>query len=537
MNKAIAGVVLKSLLERFDKSSDVFLTSVEAECLRAILDLEPVEVVDVVDAPMPPAVEPTIEIPAFTCPTPEAIDEDHLMCLDFGTSFSKAFACSVDDTDDVPELFPLAFGTNAFGDPELLLPSELFVDAGELYLGAAARAHFNAVEATQDRLIDSPKQFITLTKDVTDLHRRKLEESQEPSGTLTQRDALVLYLAHLNLCAEQALRGQGLSVDLRRRYAHPAWTSDHFKDNSEAMRRIIAEAIALARCCGHDLASNLPVEKAFKIVQLARKAQNDELPFGLIDVPVLEATAAGAGALIGTPARRRVPYVILDIGAGTTDVAGCICVNNPSRDRVTVAEVRPAARAINQAGNMIDNALLKKIMDKSGLADGTVEYRRVYAALKRTIRGDKEVLFTDGTLSVGLVTGDVVDIELDDFLEHPVVKALFKKITDLVADAAFCVAGNERTVNVTATGGGAGLPVVKALDGIWIERDGRRVQLSLAEPMPSKLRESYPQLINPYRQVAVAVGGALPNLPVQVNSIEEGISDPGKRYIAPIYRS
>jgi len=534
MDKATARVVLENLLERFDKSSDVLLTLIEAKSLRAILELEPV---DVVDAPIPPAVEPTIEIPAITCPTPEEIDEDHLMCLDFGTSFSKAFACSVDDSDDVPKLFPLAFGTNAFGDPEFLLPSELFVDAGELYLGAAARAHFNAVEATQDRLIDSPKQFITLTKDVTDLHRRKLEDTQDPSGTLTQRDALVLYLAHLNLCAEQALRGQGLSVDLRRRYAHPAWTSDHFKDNSEAMRRIIAEAIALARCCGHDLASNLPVDKAFKIVQLARKAQNDELPFGLLDDPVLEATAAGAGALIGTPARRRVPYVILDIGAGTTDVAGCICVNNPSRDRVTVAEVRPAARAINQAGNMIDNALLKKIMDKSGLADGTAEYRRVYAALKRTIRGDKEVLFTDGTLSVGLVTGDVVDIELDDFLEHPVVKALFKRITDLVVDAAFCVAGNERTVNVTATGGGAGLPVVKALDGIWIERDGRRVQLSLAEPMPSELRESYPQLINAYPQVAVAVGGALPNLPVQVNSIEEGISDPGKRYIAPMYKS
>lgn len=534
MDKATARIVLKSLLERFDKSSDVFLTSVEAESLRAILDLEPAADVD---APAVPTVEPAFEIPVITCPTPEDIDEDHLMCLDFGTSFSKAFACSVDDTDDVPELFPLAFGTNAFGDPELLLPSELFVDGGELYLGGAARAHFNAVEATQDRLIDSPKQFITLTKDVTDLHRRKLEEAQDPSGTLTQRDALVLYLAHLNLRAEQALRGQGLSVDLKRRYAHPAWTPDHFKDNSEAMRRIIAEAIAIGRCCGDDLSSNLSLEKACKIVQLARKAKDDELPFGLIADPVLEATAAGAGALIGTPAQRRVPYVILDIGAGTTDVAGCICVNNPSKDRVTVAEVTPAARAINQAGNIIDNALLKKVMDKSGLADGTAEYRRVQASLKRTIRGDKEVLFMDGALSVGLVTGDVVDIELDDFLEHPIIRGLFKKITDLTIDAAFCVAGDQNTVNVTATGGGAGLPVVKALDGVSIERDGRRVQLSLAEPMPYELRETYPQLVDPYPQVSVAVGGALPNLPAQVKSIKEGISVPGKRYLAPMYKS
>lgn len=372
---------------------------------------------------------------------------------------------------------------------------------------------------------------------MTDLHRRKLERSQEPSGTLTQRDALVLYLAHLNLRAEQALLGHGLSIDLRRRYAHPAWTPDHFKDNSEAMRRIIAEAIALARSYGDDLASNLPLEKACMIVQLARKAQDDELPFGLIADPVLEATAAGAGALIGTPAQHRVPYVILDIGAGTTDVAGCICVNNPTRDRVTVAEVIPAAGAINQAGNILDNALLKMIMQRSGLADDTAEYRRVQASLKRTIRGDKEVLFTDSALSVGLVTGDVVNIELDEFLEQPIVKGLFKKITDLATKAAFSVAGDEKIVNVTATGGGAHLPVVTALDGILIEQDGKRLQLSLVQPMPNELRETYPQLVDPYPQVAVAVGGALPNLPIQVNSIKEGISNPGRRYLAPMYKS
>ena len=32
---------------------------------------------------------------------------------------------------------------------------------------------------------------------------------------------------------------------------------------------------------------------------------------------------------MATRERHRQPYVILDIGAGTTDVAGCLCVNNP----------------------------------------------------------------------------------------------------------------------------------------------------------------------------------------------------------------
>ncbi|MFX0547681.1 hypothetical protein ACEWPL_019435, partial [Roseovarius sp. S1116L3] len=238
-----------------------------------------------------------------------------------------------------------------------------------------------------------------------------------------------------------------------------------------------------------------------------------------------------------TPARHRMPYVILDIGAGTTDVAGCVCINNPSKDRVTVAEVRAAARAIPLAGNIVDNALLKLIMEKSGLADGTAEHRRVHAAVKRDVRREKEVLFTDGAISIGLVTGDVVEIGLDEFLRQQTIQNLFKKISDLVTEAAICIAGDENFINVTATGGGAALPVVKALDGKMVEFEGKHFQLNLANAMPRELEESYPQLAVSYPQLAVAVGGALPNLPAQVNSIQEGISDPGKKYLAPMYKS
>ena len=110
-----------------------------------------------------------------------------------------------------------------------------------------ARERFDAVEAAQDRLIDSLKQFITLTIDVTDLHRRKLTPSQDPAGELTQRDALVLYLAHLNLCAERALESRKINSNVERRYTHPAWTGAVFQKNSSQMRWIMAEAIALSR--------------------------------------------------------------------------------------------------------------------------------------------------------------------------------------------------------------------------------------------------------------------------------------------------
>lgn len=535
MNNEIATFVLKSLVERFKKSSsEVFLTSIEAEAIGIVLgleasfeDLKQIKVIEKIQL---------VQFKPIIFQTPSEIDQNYLMCLDFGTSFSKAFACSVDDEDDIPNLYPVTFGENEFGEPNLLLPSELFIDDGQIYLGISARSRFDAVEAPQERLIDSPKQFITLTKDVADLHRRRLEAFQDPSSSLTQRDALVLYLAHLTSMAESALKHQGLSVDIKRRYAHPAWTVDYFKKNSEAMRRIIAEATALARCCGDELEISLSIDIAVERLKSAREARDDDLPFGLVDDPVLEATAAGAGALIATPLQHRVPYVIIDIGAGTTDVAGCICVNNPSRDRVTVAEVRPAAKAIPLAGNIIDNCLLKLIMSKSGLAEDTAEYRRVNAAVKRDVRREKEILFTVGSISVSLVTGDIVEVMKDEFLQQPTIVNLFARITQLVVDAAFCVAGDKVVVNVAATGGGSSLPVIEILNEQKFERDGKRIELRLASAMPRQLEEKYPMLSGPYPQIAVAIGGALPQLPAQVNSINEGIVDPGKRYLAPMYR-
>src|SRR5205807_1371269 len=111
-----------------------------------------------------------------------------------------------------------------------------------------------------------------------------------------------------------------------------------------------AEAIVLARSLGDQLLEALPVASARAALDQLKELQG-ELPLNLIAEPVREATAAGAGALFGTPAHRREAYIIVDIGAGTTDVAGFYCVNNPDWDRPRVFEVNGAADAIKSAGN------------------------------------------------------------------------------------------------------------------------------------------------------------------------------------------
>ena len=334
-------------------------------------------------------------------------------------------------------MIDIGFGENDDGSKRYFLPSELFIHDDQIYFGMAARKKFEIVEASQDRLIDSPKQYMTLGTEVSDLHQKPLRKEQDPSKSLSQRDALILYLSHLNHLAEKSLQGSGITTNVRRRYAHPGWDDATADANSRAMNRIMAESIALAKCYAVNSTTGCRLGRPKNLVQAARAADAKDLPFELLIDSVMEATAAGAGALMSTDERRRQPYVILDIGAGTTDVAGCVCVNNPADDRVRVAEVTSAAKAIRRAGNNIDSILLNEILENSSFAKGTTEYDQLSQALRKSIRDYKESLFDDKFLVAELTSDELVEIDLEKFLGITAVKDLFDEIRAIVTDARF----------------------------------------------------------------------------------------------------
>ena len=403
MNQDTAALVLTNLRERAEKSaSPVVLTSVEIRALQVLFgeavgrsasdgsgsdaelqDKEPSQV-----SPGPP----------LRWKPEKAPYSDLILCLYFGTSFSKAFACKTHNSDDIPELIDIGFGENEDGTTRYFLPSELFIHDDCVYFGTAGRRKFEIVEAGQDRLIDSPKQYMTLGTEVADLHQKPLRPEQDPSQSLSQRDALVLYLTHLNRLAEISLQGTGLTGDVRRRYAHPAWDNATADANSRAMARIMAESILLAKCFPREFEESMPLVMARNIARKVQAADDEDSPFELLISPVREATAAGAGALMATREGKRQPYVILDIGAGTTDVAGCLCVNNPEGEFVKVAEVTGAGKAIRRAGNNIDSILLIEILKRSSFANGTTEYHQVSRALRRSVRDYKERCSTRASL-------------------------------------------------------------------------------------------------------------------------------------------
>jgi hypothetical protein len=281
------------------------------------------------------------------------------------------------------------------------------------------------------RLIDNPKQFMTLSRDVSNLEKRSLSEMKDPERLFSERDALVLFLSHLIRMVDLSLEVSSLTNSLPTRYTHPAWKKEVYTDNAQAMKRIVAEAMALARSYPADFEHELETHRASSLLVAARTAREKDLPFELLEEPELEATAAGAGALMDSRPNGRQHYVILDIGAGTTDVAGCLCVKG-KEDHVSVWEIQSARGAKNQAGNVLDNALQKFILENSSLAKGSQEYKQSDRALRKSIRSEKEILFNEGVRFVELVTDEEVEVQLEDFLNEPTVGRIFDTIKDMV---------------------------------------------------------------------------------------------------------
>ena len=540
MNKEIAHSVLNGLVERASLNrKGTFLSEIELEAIQFITGVKVPQVAGVVkssDGDTDQEITSDKDVFEVKWTLTSAPDHETRICIDFGTSFSKAFACKGDDPSKTPELIDIVLSENAQGSEKYLLPSELLIHDGKIHFGRSARLLFEELAAEQDRLIDNFKQFITLSKSMSHLSKRRLSDQKDPTGLFFERDALVLYLSHLIRMVDASIQNMKIDSPLLTRYTHPAWAKKNAADNALNMKRIVAESMALAKSYPSDFLVSLDAGRASKLLAAARSTPEENLPLSLLEDPVLEATAAGAGALMDARPVGRQHYVVLDIGAGTTDVAGCICVKR-DEDHVKVWEIKSARGAKNLAGNMLDNALRKCILENSSLAKGSLEYEQSDRALKKNIRSEKEKLFQSGGLFVELVTNETVKVDLAEFLADLNVRRIFSVIHEMVKRAAFAVSEDKGQVFLVPTGGGATLPIVKELTAIPLEMDGRRVKLKLADAMPELLREAYPNIEPFYPQLAVSIGGAQPALPEQMASLDYFGKDPGKKTLAPVYKS
>jgi len=428
---------------------------------------------------------------------------DWTVCVDFGTANSKAAAAHRDERDP-RAVRPLIISDAA--NP-FLLPGLLIVDPDEkrVLLGAAAQRVAAGLPANRETL----RSFKTLlgARDLPRSIRTLLPPGIDPTRQFRQRDLLVLFLAYL-------LRGVARAIDkdvtLRSartsgftlRYTRPDWNRAAAAGHNREMAAMFKDAAAIAE----DLAPNLDagvvsIDRALAALDAAG-ARGADIQ---VEGAVFEAAAAAVACLEST-GPRSAGVLVLDVGAGTTDIGA---IGFSGDDAWEIGEAR---RTVPQAGDAIDVALLNLVLERSRLR-GVDARARAWRDLLVDVRTGKEHMLTSGKAAFRV--GDrVVRVSAREAMADPDVAAAFDAIEDAFLDGLQAASQAVRdaggaTLTVVAVGGGAALPAIQSM-----ARSGRpkgvRMRIERAASIPDWAQTTaFGGAFAPiFPMLAVAIGGA-----------------------------
>ena len=246
MKDSEARGLLKNLLARLDADAGTerpqfrgVVSDAERDALRAVLGGSP---------PSHPSADPVVPVgPDKTARpsedgsegTPTVLNTDALrhdaspapewvLCLDFGTAKSKAFAATDDEEDPDLEPLPVGQSDNDLDGAVHEVSSCVWIDDdGRLFVGSEAvkRGMDYGDEPVTRRPLDSLKQEISQVDPVDGAAELvgKLPKDVDPTSTLTKADAIAIYLAYLTDLATTALEPAAGTRYVRRRFTVPSW--------------------------------------------------------------------------------------------------------------------------------------------------------------------------------------------------------------------------------------------------------------------------------------------------------------------------
>ncbi|WP_146191530.1 hypothetical protein [Azospirillum humicireducens] len=477
--------------------------------------------------------EKTVQVKLNLDSLDKAVEEGIILCLDFGTAFSKA--CAMTDGEDLVDL-PL--GKKA-GEEGLVYPvnSTIYFADGRIWFGPQAIKLSERDQDPKRQRFDSPKQAIS-QGDFENIQHRFVDDAINPTSVkFTVSDLIQLYLAYLTAIATACLEDAGHSAYVRRRFARPSWPADQAEWANRELSSMMARAQILADTWRNRWADGLLVEEARFALDELKKLTSE--PAQLIIEPVLEATAAGNSALRRASPSRSLCMVV-DAGAGTCDF-GLFYIVRINDTLLRVAEVSGSSVVLRQAGDTVDRMLVDAILAKEALRIGSAEYDNVLVDLKKRIRGWKEKLFRDGHLDYQLTNDGAGVIKVSEFLARDEVRRFqdalerrFRESLEGISDSWNAAAQNGR-IHVLLTGGSANLPMVKQLSEGVVEANGTHFLRERLDALPDWIGLDYPELVPEFGQLAVCIGGAAENLPRLTGVYTEfgGAAPPGARYIPP----
>jgi len=438
-------------------------------------------------------------------------DADWNVCIDFGTAFSKAAAAPARAWENFkPQTVrPLALSQAADGARNpFMLTSAIFVGKDHIFFDWSAIEQSVQAEDNKRQALASFKVLLG-AGDLERALNAMAPATIDPHRMFRHRRLIVLYLAYLLRALDRAIAADPMLAGARinRRYACPAW-GDGFEPGQHAVIvRLFDEADHVRRALGDQLAASegVPLKTAMDALENAQAAPAPATP--TVSSMIYEATAASACASIGQ-STDAAHLVVLDVGAGTTDIAALAHIDGAFIDL-------PEARiTLDRAGDFIDRVLLNLIIERGLSAKGPAEQARLWRILMRSIRKVKETLCIDHRAAVQH-EGKVIVITTKDLAKDADYKAFVREAGEAFLEsvevaARRAVADGRDALHLIAAGGGAAAPFVQDIFARAPAKLGKvRITQKPATPnwahdpaFAGNLAPFFPQLM-------IAMGGAL----------------------------
>ena len=441
-----------------------------------------------------------------------------VVAVDFGTAFSKASLWSAKAKTPTP-LDLAKQVTEISGN---MLESSVYITEGVIYFGPKAEAIFRQEDAPTRALFDAPKQELSLLGGET--LSQTVGQELDPTGTMTKRDLLTLYLAYFSATISAALEVEGVDRYTTRRFAVPVWKAEKLNTVSRVLKRRLVDAQIIADTLPFEAwKQGLSVSDAKRLLdELAgtiTDQQRDDASF--ISRRVVEAAAAAAA--IGEKLSDRRPVVmVMDVGAGTTDI-GLYRFALPSGNDWKIAAFDACQGALNLAGRVLDDRLIEFIKARAGIDASSIDGQRVLWALRRDVRLHKALLFDVGFVDVEELGGQRFDRSA--FLASDPVKAfsanLRRQVTSLLNEVGRSNIEQRDGQFAIVTGGGANVSIFRDLFNEPFDLADGALKLEFMDASPEWLDNYTPDIRGIFPQLAVSIGASSPYLPDELRPITD----------------
>jgi hypothetical protein len=583
MDREIALVLLRNFLGRLVENGNGFrlpegrLSLDEVNAFRVLSGLELITLER--ENSEPPASPDNIgdfQLDLSSTQSKGPTEKDLRLCLDFGTAMSKAWATGT----GIDNTVPLVLGRYANLGDTLAVPSSVFIsNSGKIFIGGSAEKQHRQEHNGARKRFDNLKRMLSDAEIDQDLNHVELPPGVDPSESgLTKGDLLVLYLAWLTDISLEALSDMAdldaLDIDVssvniravKRRFAIPCFAqaideSIGGPGRADWAEDVLRSAVSRAQIVAdtlHGEWEDLSVDRARSVLGEVNKIDTNNLPDVLANSPSVREPIAAGASLFGQElgrmydevigGLRRTYLIVIDAGAGTTDFAVFQAFGSDD-DEYRYALIKPSVRMSRIAGNAVDEALQPLVLKACGIDPATgsprsdEDFALIKTDLSSQIRNIKEILFRDGQVGVSLVPNAKGKMSLEDLLNDSqyqnyggelvvACKSILEKIFHEKDLEVFRRRGQKFPIHVLLTGGSSALPIVRTLGNCDLTVSGTTISLRSLEGIPDWIntlpRELADLVAAAYPQIAVAIGGSAPEMPIELNDLQEPVTPPSR---------